>query len=470
MPAVVALELSDAGILARGPAGPPPGDLYPSPGFAVLDGGTLVIGKEARARARLVPLQTHTRFWDQLGTGALPRPFPADLTPADLVHAHLDRLWAGLAEAGHDEVLLAVPGSHTPEQLGLILGIARSSSIPVVGMVDAAVAASSTGHPGGHLLHVDVHLHRAVVTEILQGDEVVRRRLETSDRVGLDALHDLWVSAIARTFVTETRFDPLHRAETEQLLFGRLPEVLESLCRQEDVALEVESAGKTHGVMLHRERLIAAVDAAYGTIAQLAGLLTRVGRTSTILLSCRAAGLPGLRERLAGVGDTEVVALPEGAAAEGALRHADVIRSSGEEALPFVTRLAVRDEAAPGLPRVDAPAVRAARRGVPPTHVLHGDRAYAITEQPFVIGIAIPRSSRGIDLEGRTAGISRSHCSIYRAAGRTVVEDHSTHGSFLNGQRIEGTADLVTGDRLRLGSPGIELVLLRVEGDGAAHG
>jgi pSer/pThr/pTyr-binding forkhead associated (FHA) protein len=51
-----------------------------------------------------------------------------------------------------------------------------------------------------------------------------------------------------------------------------------------------------------------------------------------------------------------------------------------------------------------------------------------------------------------------------------VVEDHSTHGSFLNGQRIEGKADLVTGDRLRLGSPGIEVVLLRVEGDGSSTG
>jgi len=468
MPGVVALELSDAGILARGPSGPPPGDQYPSPGFAVLDGGTLVIGKAARDRARLMPLQTHTRFWDQLGTGTLPRPFPPDLTPADLVHAHLDRLWDAL-EAGHDELLLAVPGSHTPAQLGLILGIARSSDIPVVGMVDAAVAASSMGHPGGHLLHVDVHLHRADVTEILQGEEVVRRRLETSDRVGLDALHDLWMSAIARTFVTETRFDPLHHADVEQSLFGRLPEVLASLCRQDEVLLELDSAGKTHGVVLHRDRLIAPVDAAYGTIAQLAGLMTRVGRASTVLLSCRAAGLPGLRERLSGVGETEVVVLPEGAAAEGALRHAGVIRSS-EEALPFVTRLPVHDETARGLPPVDAPAVRAARRGVPPTHVLHGDRAYPITEQPFVLGIAIPRGSRGLDLEGRTAGISRSHCSIYRAAGRTVAEDHSTHGSFLNGRRIEGTADLVTGDRLRLGSPGIELVLLRVEGDGASHG
>jgi len=54
-----------------------------------------------------------------------------------------------------------------------------------------------------------------------------------------------------------------------------------------------------------------------------------------------------------------------------------------------------------------------------------------------------------------------------------VVEDHSTHGSFLNGQRVQGTADLAEGDRLRMGSPGIEVRLIRVmdaEDDGPSEG
>jgi pSer/pThr/pTyr-binding forkhead associated (FHA) protein len=84
---------------------------------------------------------------------------------------------------------------------------------------------------------------------------------------------------------------------------------------------------------------------------------------------------------------------------------------------------------------------------------------------PFALGIAIAAARRGLNLTGKTAGISRSHCSIYRSSGRTVVEDHSTHGSYLNGQRVEGKADLVVGDRLRLGSPGIELLLVLVAQD-----
>ena len=44
-----------------------------------------------------------------------------------------------------------------------------------------------------------------------------------------------------------------------------------------------------------------------------------------------------------------------------------------------------------------------------------------------------------------------------------IVEDHSTYGTFLNGTRIEGSAPLAAGDRLRLGTPGIVLQLIAVD-------
>ena len=51
-----------------------------------------------------------------------------------------------------------------------------------------------------------------------------------------------------------------------------------------------------------------------------------------------------------------------------------------------------------------------------------------------------------------------------------IVEDHSTHGSFLNGQRLAGRAELAAGDTLRLGSPGVELLVIRVEDEGGVEG
>ena len=97
-----------------------------------------------------------------------------------------------------------------------------------------------------------------------------------------------------------------------------------------------------------------------------------------------------------------------------------------------------------------------------PTHLLYGGTAYPITSEPFVLGVAVPADGRGMNLTGATAGISRSHCSVLRREDRVVIRDHSSHGSFLNGQRVEGEAELDAGDRLRLGSPGIELQLIEV--------
>ena len=74
MQELLALELSDAGILVRGSSETPPAAAAASPGFALLESGTLVVGTEARDRARLRPRLIHNRFWDRLGTEPLPRP------------------------------------------------------------------------------------------------------------------------------------------------------------------------------------------------------------------------------------------------------------------------------------------------------------------------------------------------------------------------------------------------------------
>jgi pSer/pThr/pTyr-binding forkhead associated (FHA) protein len=80
------------------------------------------------------------------------------------------------------------------------------------------------------------------------------------------------------------------------------------------------------------------------------------------------------------------------------------------------------------------------------------------------MGVAIPEGSRGLNLSGAIAGISRRHVSLRRIEGRLVVEDHSRYGSYLNGRRVDGMAVLKAGDRLRLGTPGIEVQIIAVRG------
>ena len=136
---LVALKLVDTGLQFVSPRGK---ISRPSPGLALIDGRGLELGLDAERSARLSPRRLHSRFWQDLGTTPLGRPFPSYLRTADLAHAHLKSVWeADGSRAG--EVIVAVPGVYSDDQLALFLGIARELAIPVRGLIDAAVAAAA---------------------------------------------------------------------------------------------------------------------------------------------------------------------------------------------------------------------------------------------------------------------------------------------------------------------------------------
>ena len=228
--------------------------------------------------------------------------------------------------------------------------------------------------------------------------------------------------------------------------------------------MRFESGGREFGVKLTRRHLVEALDSEYTRIAQLVSSLKPAGETTTLLLAHRIGQLPGLEARLGEIRNSRIFALPEAAAAAGALACSDRIRTDGDE-LPFVTRLPARPGRAHATappPARNEPAAVAPETEGQPTHLLLDGVAYAIAEAPFVLGLAIPDQSRGINLEGPAEGISRSHCSIFRRGSEVLVEDHSAHGSFVNGERVVGRSTLSVGDRLRLGSPGVEILLIKV--------
>ena len=463
--AVLALELNGAGVTAVSDREGAGETIPASPGYALLDGDRLGTGPEAAQRARLKPRFTHSRFWEEIDTTPLSRPFPKNLSRADLAHAHLEGIWRSL-EPGATEVLLTVPGWYTDGQLGLILGVAHACDMPVTGIVDSAVAASALRFSGQKLLHLDLHLHRAVATELEQAEGIRRRRVEVNEQVGLVSLLDDWAKLIARIFVHQTRFDPLYRAASEQILCRYLPRWLEELSDREAVPLRMEASGKEYTIELTREQALHGARAGYQQIAQLVESFMGVSEPPTLLLSHRLAELPGLEERLSR--DLDVAVLPVGAAASGALAMRDRIPSRREDGeLTFVTSLRFEDVRAKA-GGVSAPMDAAMQGPEPskakprPTHVVVDGIAHRITPEPFVLGAGIPEGSRGLDLGGEVAGISRDHCSIYRNEDRVLVEDHSSFGSFLNGKRLEGIENVAAGDRLRLGHSSIEVQLIQV--------
>jgi hypothetical protein len=444
----VALEIADDQLLAARDGAV----TLKSPGVAVLGPAGLVVGSDAAATARLNPLLANDRYWSDLSTDPLPRGVPAGST-ADLAYAHLSMAWQAAGGDGA-EALLVVPGDWRPRELGLLLGIATAAGVPVAGMVDAGAAACAGVDAHASVLYLDVQRHQSVLTELAGSDDLRRRRVEVAPRAGLKVLWSAWAQLVSEAMVRRTRFDPLHQAASEQVLYDCLPGWLAALASAESMDAELTYAGVNHSVTLRREQFAHAADAYYTQLCDLVSAVRRSDEPATVVLSARTASLPGLRERLARFRDLDVVAVPEGAAALGALEHERECRDSGPSAL--LTRLV---RARPARAR---PASRVAgREGPVPTHVVFAGRAFAIGAEPLVIGTEAT-GPRVISLPRDVAGASRSHCTLSLEDGTAVVRDHSRHGTWLNGERLAERAALAAGDRLRIGTPGVVLELVAV--------
>jgi hypothetical protein len=430
----VAIELVDSGLAAVSSRGRVS---TPSPGLAIVDGETLLVGLEAASQARIKPRWLHSRFWQELSLEGLPRPFPSHLRTADLAHAHLSSVWQEHRQRA-DEVFLAVPGVYSRQQLGLAMGIARACDLPVRGLVDVAVAAAADRPVRPLTLHLDVHLHRAVLTVIRVDDQLARDTVHEEQRVGLVRLYDSWARTIAKRFVRDTRFDPLLDAATEQVLYVQLHGHLRELSSEPTTSVAISSGGRRYAIELDRDDMVGAASTAYAVLKELADGLA--GDTeATLLLSDRAAGLPGLAQVFEAEEHLDVVALHPAAAGGAALAHEREIGASGPE-MPCVTRLPRFDAREPGAQTVG---VAEMSRPDTPTHVVIGGVAHRLKDDPLALTHVVDHDT--------PATVRILH-------GRAIIEGAGGEGVTINGKPVDGAAQLLVGDQLNIGSTTILLV------------
>jgi len=432
--------------------------VYREPGFALLDDDRLTTGTAALAQARLKPRRIQNSYWSRLQTEPLPDRRFRHLSTADIVSRQLEHIWQ---QASGDALILAVPPYMSTAALSLLLGIAAEVRVPVAGMVDAAVAATRREYPGSVPVHVDLSLHSALLTRLNQPGLAQVDRSEVIEGCGLIALNDAWISQIAEAFVQQSRFDPLHTAETEQVLQDRLPDWLASAASGDSVRLEIEYRGILHEAELDSLEIIATAAPVYHRIVSSLRAMYRADEAPALQLSDRAARMPGLADMLTARVGGELYMLEPGATTRGLLARCQDLKP-GSSAVTLVRKLPW--DQAP----VAAAAATGMRSGGRPTHVLFDNRAYEISERPIVLGSQSTEGERSIDLRQEMPGVSRRHCAVQQENGQCTVRDYSRYGTFLNGHRIDGSAVLQVGDLIRLGTPGYELRLISTEtGNGA---
>ena len=345
------------------------GKQWQSPGYALLDGNSYTFGNSARGAARLRPRQINTRFWWQLNTQALqPALGPARHT-ADLVHAHL--LDIHKAGGQPEEILLAVSSSIGRDQLALILGIIEQCPFNAVGLVNRSVALASLYGGPGKLYHLEIQLHQAIISELLEANgQVELQRTIPLPGCGLLQLQERLVEIIAAAFIRQTRFDPRRKAETEQLLYDALPTALTELHSAAETNLEVNG----YRARIVRDELVAAGDRLFSSSADAMGILTPADR---VILDPLANLLPGLQQNIPQTEFLGSEALPSALN----LQLENLVQRN--ETLNFITALpSSSQQIAPqrnnSAPNQEAPEPAVKNTSPTPTHLLHGATAQSI--------------------------------------------------------------------------------------------
>ena len=454
----VAIEINDSGLAVANESGV----IALEPGFARIDGGRIVTGEPARARARLQPRQTSSRFWSALSMDSGSAGADIARSSAELAYAQLESLWQRVG-SGVTAVVLVVPGGYRTEQLGLLLGLAQECGMPVRALVDAAAAASVRPYPKRQLMYLDASLYRVSLSLLDQNGEA-HVRAEHALAQGLSSIADAFARRIAEHFVRATRLDPFAHAETEQALYDRLPEWLDALQREERVELALKYRNEEFRIAAERDAVLGVAKGPYRAIVQLIAQHREPGLRLVLQLSDRVAALPGLVGELSRLDDSQLERFAPGHAARSVLLVPSIAAAQGD--VKLLKRVPWREAAADDGGDVERPAAERKpmlARAKPPTHVVYGGLAYRVGAAGLAIGREADPQRRTVVLSGST-GVSRLHCEVILRDGELKLRDLSSYGTFVNEKRVAGETTLNRADVIRIGSPGAELHVVDVEG------
>lgn len=455
----LAIEINDAGLVVADETGL----VLAEPGFAVVDGRQILTGAEAYAMARLKPRDTSHTHWAKLSIEPGSAAVPGERSTAELAFAQLQDIWRRVG-SDVEHVIFVVPGTLEGEALGILLGLAEECGMPAGAIVDAAAAASLRPWPGRQLVYVDADLHSVYVTPLAQGDRVTAETPIRLDSVGLAGLMDSFARRVGELFVLSTRFDPFHKASTEQRVYDGLACVLAELDRSGTADFALSRGDESFEIEIEASQVLGAAQGFYRALRQLVAQNRRGPPALVVQLSHRLAMLPGLAAELKRLDAATIVELEPGHAAIGVLEAADALGLETETVTLFRHLPWRRDpEQEPELRAVEHAATATEDDVVRPTHVVYRGIAYPVNGEGVVIGRSKLDHRRAIVVEAETQGVSRAHCEISVVDGELRLRDLSSYGTFVNERRIQGDEVLKAADVIRVGSPGAELMVVRVE-------
>jgi hypothetical protein len=453
-----ALELDDRAVAIAAD-----GDVSSSAPSAVFDGtaGTTV-GANAWRELRVRPRAISTRH-----LGVLLTQRGASTRAAALLEAELKLRLAERPLAEGQRMWIVAPAQAETAGLTALLGITRRMGLPVDGFIDSATVTTAALGSEQNTIVLELGLHHAAATSVdCAGSQARRRRAVHSERGGLIELYQVWLDLISTTMVKRTRFDPLHDAVIEQHVFESIPVLALEAANAGSVTVGITRGADSFEVELTRDQFAQAAQPIYRAIVSLLHQLRPAGVPVAIVMPQLAAQLPGLREQMEQFVGCELIAIPDGFAAAATSLLGLPAPPEDKASVALLRRIPLgadgSGDKAPALAISRTPLGQRRMSGPAPSHVLWEGRAYPLQPDTLVVGREPTTNPRHITLPDGLAGVSRRHCTFVHDGDELVLLDHSSFGTFLNGERVPERVRIYAGDRVRLGEPGIELTLIAV--------
>ena len=335
-----------------------------SPGFANTFEKPPVFGSSAIGLTRLHPQQSFNQFWFQLGIDPLVSKSKFFRHHADLAFGHLECITKQFNLEG--DTVFAVPSHYSANQLATLLGLVKHCSINVVGLVDLALLALANLQDHQHALFMDVQLHQTVATLFTKEQgEFIREKVFPIPGTGLLSLQDAWANTISDAFIKQSRFDPLHNADTEQYIYNEMASWLKTVAINKEILLEINNKGTIHQAGLTLKNFEQHTKLIFNRVRQEIYGIT--SKEVPIYMLERALTLPGLQQ-----GIPNIIAVSDNSITESGFQHLDLI-TGDSETLKLISKLPITLEDSSATSTLNSITTK-------PSHFLFKHKAYALKD------------------------------------------------------------------------------------------
>jgi hypothetical protein len=408
--------------------------LLNSPGYAVIKDDKIAFGSQAAKLMRIYPRNTHDDYWYRLSQDTIKSTSNQIRHNADLAYMQLAEI---NEQAGQTiKWLLAVPASFNQEQLGLLLGLLKAANYENVQLVDSALLASTARLSRGEHLHLDMQLHQSVLTSLETDDKHKVVAANVLPDAGLLSIYEKCAKLISTEFINQSRFDPQHNAESEQLLFENIPGCLATLTTSSISKLGLEYQGQSYSANITREGILEILTPIYNRIYK------SIGDDKQLILSHRFGMLPGFLDDL-----DNASLLDEFALFTSAKNYSTLLQNT-ESDTNYLSELPVFENS-----ENTSSLNTQSQQTTDITHILIGNTAYRLNNQDYFFSN---------DGKIETTLNTNTAFSIQFKDGRYSIQTENNTQVSLNDVIISEGQSLTLGDKIKTAGSKTDSILIKV--------